>query len=199
MAPSNIKFFSPEEIELLSSLFLKQYNKPPDSIPVELDLIIQRELGIDILPFFELQNRHGLEAYLALGCKTIYMDGYIMDQDKMERRYRFTLGEEIAHFILHKDLFKGVKTIDEYLVVVDNVSTKEYLRMQQDARRLAGAILMPAQIFRDKAVEQAIGSTEKGSNLKNIVIIPFLANVFNVSQTSASVRFDQLGLGNQFE
>lgn len=199
MAASKIKYFSPEELEAIASRFIEVYNKPPDLIPIEIDLLIERDLEIHVLPFIGLQENHGLEAYLALGCKTIYVDNYYMDLDKMERRYRFTLAEEAGHLILHSDLFRGVKTVDEYMAVSDDIGLGETRKMQSDARRLAGAILMPAEIFRRKAIEQAMGSKETGVYLKNFVIIPFLANLFNVSEASASVRFIQLGLQHQIK
>ena len=194
MAPSDIRFFTPAELELAASFFLEEYNKPQNLIPVEIDLIIEREFDIRVLDFGGLQEFHGLEAYLALGCHTIYVDRNYMDLEKMERRYRFTLAEEIAHFILHKDLFKGVKTVEEYLKVSDELSFGERSRMQRDARRLAGAILMPADIFERKAREQAVGTSLTGASLRNIVIIPYLANIFNVSEATATVRYEQLGL-----
>ncbi len=194
MVPPDIKFFTHSQLELAASLFLDQYNKPAGSIPIEIDLIIEKELDIRIMPFTGLLEFHGLEAYLALGCRSIYVDNNLMDLDRLERRYRFTLAEEASHLILHRDLFKDVKTVDEYLAASEELSIEARKRLQRDARRLAGAILMPSDSFERKAREQAAGSQYAGSLLRDFIVIPYLSNVFNVSEGTTSIRYEQLGL-----
>lgn len=148
MPTPQIKFYAPQALESLAEAFLDEFDKPVDSLPVEIDLIIQRDLKIEIIPFISLEQRYGLHGYLALSLKTIYIDQYIMDTDSFERRYRFTLAEEVAHLILHKNLFAGVKIPEDYLETFDKISEGERLRMDLDAKRLAEAILMPAELFR---------------------------------------------------
>ncbi|MEW6009571.1 MAG: ImmA/IrrE family metallo-endopeptidase [Candidatus Omnitrophota bacterium] len=196
MASPKISFYTPQELETFAEVFLEKFHKPADSLPVEIDTIVEADLDIRILPFSCLEQNYGLHGYLALSLKKIYIDQYIMDEDNFERRYRFTIAEEVAHSLLHKDLFKDVKTPKEYLDALDKISESAHAQMDIDAKRLAEAILMPAVLFRKESLRIA---TEIGKNNKTgkSSLFSKLADKFNVSIEAVGYRFRHLGLATQ--
>ena len=99
MPSPHIRFYTIAELEEVAEIFISKFNDPPNRIPIEIDLIAERDLNISIIDFSMLREKYGLEAFLALGKKTIYIDTALMDLDLYLNRYRFTIAEEIAHRI----------------------------------------------------------------------------------------------------
>jgi len=196
MPAPHIRFYSPQELETFADAFLKKFHRPFDSLPVEIDTIVEADLDIRILPFSCLEQRYGLHGYLALSLKKIYIEQYIMDEESFEKRYRFTVAEEVAHLLLHKDLFKDVETPQEYLNTFDKITESEHTRMDMDAKRLAEAVLMPAEIFRRECLRLITESKSRQVNTKP-TFYSILANKFNVSEDAIGYRFWHLGLYNQ--
>lgn len=190
-----IKFYTHQELETMAEVFLEAFHKPQDSPLVEIDMIVEADLDIRILPYSNLETFHGLHGYLALSLKAIYIDQNIMDSDLFERRFRFTVAEEVGHYMLHRDLFAGVKTPDDYLNAVDRISSKEYAKMDIDAKYLGGAILMPSEIFRKESLDYATNATKVIED----ELFKRLSNKFNVSTHAVSRRFKVLGLKDQIE
>lgn len=198
MPHPRIRFYFPQELETFAEVFLEKFHNPPDSLPIEIDTIVEADLDIRILPFACLEQKYGLHGYLALSLKKIYIDQYIMDDDSFERRYRFTVAEEVAHSLLHKDLFKDVTTPEEYLIALDKITESEHARMDIDAKRLAEAILMPADLYRRECLKIATEIVDKNKPVKAILSLR-LASKFNVSEEAVGYRFRHLGLATQID
>jgi hypothetical protein len=64
-----IKFYLPQALEQLAEIFIEKFHTPSDSLPIEVDVIAQRDLGIEIMPFSCLELKFGLHGYLALSLK----------------------------------------------------------------------------------------------------------------------------------
>jgi Zn-dependent peptidase ImmA (M78 family) len=198
-APSlNPRFYPKTELEVFADEFLQLYNAS-SVFPVDIEVIIERDLEISILPFSELKRMYGIEAYLTLSKRNIYVDPFLMDLDQNEKRYRFTLAEEVAHGILHKDLFTGIKTPEDYLALYDKMNPSDYRKMDKDAKYLGAAILMPRSAFQDKAAEYYEELVD-GQNAATIQyqMIDKLAEFFHVSEFSTGIRFQELGLSGHY-
>ena len=155
MSDLPIKFYTHQELESIAEVFIDAFHKPTDSLPVEIDTIVEADLDVRIFPYSQLEERHGLHGYLALSLKKIYVDQNIMDSDLFERRYRFTIAEEVGHYLLHKDIFADVETPEDYINAYGKISAKEYGKMDMDAKYLGGAILMPTELFRRESLAYA--------------------------------------------
>ena len=55
--------------------------------------------------------------------------------------------------ILHKEIYKDVKNLEDYLRVEKTIPNGEYDRLHSNAKMLAGIILMPMYPFINRAVE----------------------------------------------
>ena len=80
---NNLKFWKPKILsgKEVAEIFVSKFNNPQNRIPIEIDLIAERDLNISIIDFSMLKEKYGLEAFLALGKKTIYIDTALMDID----------------------------------------------------------------------------------------------------------------------
>jgi len=188
-----IQFYTLAELEEFAEIFIGKFHNPPDRPPVEIDLITERDLGVSIINYSMLREKYGIEAFLALGKKTIYVDQGLMDSDSYTNRYRFTIAEEVSHRILRRDLFKDVEDVKEYFDALDKIRRFELARMDKDAKYLASAILMPTAIFTKLATDYVTESSESGRTLRYDVVNK-LSKIFEVSFETASIRFEQLKL-----
>jgi len=188
-----IQFYTLAELEEFAQIFIGKFHNPPDSLPVKIDLITERNLDVSIIDYSMLKEKYGLEAFLALGKKTIYVDQDLMDSDAYENRYRFTIAEEVSHRILHARLFKDVKDVNEYFDTLDKIKQFQLARMDKDAKYLASAILMPTTIFTKLATDYVTELSGRGNVLRYNVVTK-LSKVFEVSFETASIRFEQLKL-----
>ncbi len=198
MPSPKIHFYTPQELEAIAEVFLKKYHHPPDSLPVKIYTIAEADLKIEVYPFLGLEREYGLQGYLALSLRRIRIDQRIMDEDRYERRFRFTVAEEIAHLILHKELFEGVETPEDYIDAHDKISERENTRMDMDAKHLAEAILLPTELFTKQTLKFAIAS-KKNVQLTKEGLFKKLADIFVVSTSVVDYRFWRLGLGRQIE
>lgn len=105
--------------------------------------------------------------------------GYVIriNRHDPQKRQRFTVAHELAHFILHREeIGNGIE---------DDVLYRSGLsdRREQQANRLAADILMPENLL-DEAKE---GAEEKG-----VGDIPmYLAELFGVSEAAMRIKVDQ--------
>ena len=92
-----------------------------------------------------------------------------------EKRRRFTLAHEIAHFVLHREFLDGELT--------DNQMYRSRLgdEKEREANRFAAQILMPAKLVR---VAWNAGAED----------LSRLARAFDVSEQAMEIRLAELGL-----
>lgn len=137
----------------------------------------QREYPVQTVP---LAKELGLRVYKATGLPDnisgriyrIAKDGsYAIDVNARhnERRRRFTIAHEIAHYVLHRHLI-GDEMLDDYLYRSGLSNSAEW-----EANALAADILMPRHLI----------SLARSKGIQNI---PDLAEAFNVSESAMSIR-----------
>jgi hypothetical protein len=101
------KWLSKDYLNFVASKFLKEYN-PSNVIPVPIEEIIEFGLKMDIIPIPGLKDISvdaglDIDAFISSDLKSITIDQYTME--KRENRYRYTLAHEIAHKLLHEDIY----------------------------------------------------------------------------------------------
>ena len=109
---------------------------------------------MDIIPVRGLKQGYtsaGLEidAFLSSDLNSI-----TVDQNLDENRYRFALAHELAHRLLHDEIYKKYNfgNIDEWLSVITDIQRSPYQKRERDkaewqADELAGLILVPKTIL----------------------------------------------------
>ena len=138
--------YSHIELEQIGAKFHQKYCGDPVDIPIDIELILERALGVDIIPFYGLERQYRINGILAKDLAKdrflIYVDEEMMENQ--EERYRFTLSEKYAHSVLHRDIFQDVEGLDDFLHLQRSITSEEIWLMDRNARYLAGAILVPA-------------------------------------------------------
>ena len=105
MISLGVPFLKYETILERACAFLREHNAL-DSIPVNIEAIVEFELGIGITTMPNLQRDFGTEGFTSSDFSTIYVDeGVFWD---VPVRYRSTLAHEIGHLVLHQQLLAGV-------------------------------------------------------------------------------------------
>lgn len=194
MQKPKIQFYDIPTLEEIAKTFLGKYHNP-FNLEVDIEFIIEEKLGWTIIGAGSLIENHCIEAFVTKG-KTIYIDSYLMNCK--ERKYRFTLAEEVAHFMLHHDIYAGCNNnLEEHLEIYDRITTSEYWRMDRNAKYLASAIIMPAESFEKQAFTLFKKIDKKIYRTNETVLYKIaleLSNDFNVSDIAAEIRFKNLGL-----
>lgn len=149
-----------------------------EKLKIVNDYIDESDLPIHVIP---LANRLGIEVYKAEWPPSVSgkiqrdeelagESGYaiFVNASHSERRRRFTIAHEIAHFVLHEELI-GDGLYDDALYR-SGLSGPEEI----DANKLAADILMPRRVID----EFAFASND----------VETLAHQFNVSEQAMAVR-----------
>jgi len=193
------------QLQKIGDEILEKHNKNNFYYEVGIEYIIEAGFGIHI-EAEPLKERYGVEAFPAIGKSIIYIDISLMDDSRQERRYRFTLAEELAHIILHSDIYKEVKTFNDYFKAERSISEDSYHRLDRNAKELAGIILMPRYTFINRAIEirndlcrskakdkNSLTDIEKNKARNQIVRI--LMDDFNVNQEPCEIRLERIEKG----
>ncbi len=166
---------------------------------VDIELMLEKDgIKIDTIPLADT----GINAWISMSAKILYIDIDLADKDWMERRYRFTLAEEFAHSILHKDIFKNIDTPEAWVAQWNKLTDEQYSRLDKQAKELAGILLMPEDKFKERMIELRNNFTniekvcspitiEQQAHITNNVIRTLMCD-FNVNQNPCQIRMQRL-------
>jgi len=131
-----------EDINSSADDFLRQHNQD-NSLPVDIERIVEFDLGLDIFPFPHLQNTFDIEGFISGDLSVIYVDEFIYNQ--RYARYRFTLAHEVGHHVLHSDLITSVhpRNVSEWAEFIKEVDQDAYDWLEWQAITFAAAVLVP--------------------------------------------------------
>lgn len=188
-----IPLYDKPTLELIASQFLEAFHNASE-LEVDVELILEKDLNYHLIPFSSLAHMHGIEAAVLFTSRVIYIDQYLLDHK--EHKCRFTIAEEIAHILLHKDVYKNCRRIEDVFKVNECITAEQHRKMERNAKYLAAAILMPEKSFRKRALEIY---NEKKITLSDYQSLMFsitcqLSKEFNVGDYTAGIRFSELGL-----
>ncbi len=189
----DIPFLSYENLGKRANEFLRDH-RVWSEVPVPIEEIIEFQLEIAITPICRLERDCDIQGFISSDLKSI-----TVDQDLMERHvpiYRFTLTHEIAHLLVHKDVFARypVSTIAEYRAFRALIALADYLRLEQQADMLAGQILVPRHHLvprlnaAKRLIEQQGISVKKYGDIVGIYVAEELAGQFGVSRSVVEIE-----------
>ena len=158
----------------------------------------------DYLPIYDPETKRAEYTHVEAG--TVIIDSTLLEDDQ-EPRYRFTMGHEGSHSILHPSYYLntiGIEDEERRFAYVRcradfNVSSAEVSgnryhlsdkkRLEQQANRLASAILMPRC-----TVKMALARVpNRGHRDWGLFAAQRLSEIFNVSHEAAFYRLKELG------
>jgi len=175
-------------------------------IPIDIDYIAEKR-KIEILDIGRLK-----EDYATFGLLGKVKNKFIIFVQKGDLKLNnyhtnFTIAEELSHFILHREYFKNVKDINEAFDFYARLETKSQMIMEQNAKYLAGAILLPREHLKKKAMEvykqnaplfNEILENGNEENCEAIIngIASFMCDIYHVPEgrIAARLRTSTIGL-----
>ena len=154
-----IPFVDKEKIKRKANLFRKKFWN--DSIPVDIEKIIDLKLEIDIIPLLDLGD-----AFISSDWKSIYVDRNKYLNEKYQNRLRFSLAHEIGHFILHKEIYSSFKinSFEDFYCFIGEIPNNQYHYLEIQANKFASLLLVP----RDRLIiekEKELNSFETASGI----------------------------------
>jgi len=205
MISLNVPFLPKTEIAAKANAFLTKYSL--SSIPIDIELVVERDLGIHIVPYSYLKREYGVDGCSAYNGSTIYVDGYAYNQ--VTNRLRFTVAHELGHLILHKQYLQQVSwsSVEEWMHTLGQLNTKDIEFMEYQAHAFAGLVLVPQdelkirfneqlQEFQPQIQQARDNGLSQADYVGHLVfaIADRLSREFEVSREAItkSIRFDSL-------
>ena len=195
-----VPFLSDVSLRETAESFLREYNNE-NTIPVPIEEIIEFDFKMDIITMPGFHLNYEVDAFISHDLTEIRIDKAVAEA-KNKNRYRFSLAHELAHRILHADIFRkfSFSTIGEWKQSRDAISEKQYGRLEFQANMLGGLILVPPNALSDKFQGAQAQIAEAGASVFDAtpetwdMIERFLAAEFGVSQAVIGRRAISDGL-----
>jgi len=159
------------ELRRRAAAFLERY-WPHSEIPVDIEHIVDAQLGIEIVPTPQLSALTGAEGFIATDGRRIYMDEQI-HQAKTKYTYLFMLAHEVAHLVLHRPLLAAAKyeTMTDWKRFHDGLPEEDRQRFEYEAAVFAALILIPSEL-RAGLAGQAIGKSRCAPRTRGVNVEP---------------------------
>jgi len=142
---SHLRTYNVSELERIAH---EQLRKPTSgfTIPVDIEHIVEELPGVDLDYYPGLRANYGLDGMVGLDLDTgeiiIYIDEELATLERLLRRYRMTVAEELAHLILHRKAVEAVKDPKDFQSLYKIPNWHE---CERNAIKLAAMILMPSE------------------------------------------------------
>ncbi|MEI8189409.1 MAG: ImmA/IrrE family metallo-endopeptidase [candidate division NC10 bacterium] len=136
------RYTVPELEQRAEALVRSRCDWPPD-LPIDIEFLVDQEPGtlLDILP--GLRETCGVAGLVRYEPETdrmrVIIDAEVADHPSASF-YRFTVAEEFAHILLHRDIMAQVRTTED---LEELHAWTGYSVIDRNAKRLAAALLMP--------------------------------------------------------
>jgi len=143
MRLTKVPRYSASELERRAEELLRARCGWPPPIPVDIDFLVDQQPGVllDILPGLRtVCGAAGLVRYEPeKDCLRVIVDAEVADHPSASF-YRFTVAEEFAHVLLHRDIMTQVRNVEDLAALH---TWSGYHEIDRNAKRLAAALLMP--------------------------------------------------------
>jgi Zn-dependent peptidase ImmA (M78 family) len=187
-----LKFYRLVELDNVAESVLKEASEYLNDCRFDIESFIVAKYGLIIEPFYGLKSNWDTYAFMLVNSNRIFIDRDLLDADKLEKKYRFTLGEEFAHYLIHKDIYSDCKTIEERIKKEDSFTDNERNRLENNARALASALLMPKRMVEDRVVSLLKDITQDREDVIDY-LAKKLSHDFDVNFKAARRRLINLG------
>jgi len=142
-----VHFLNNTDISNKARLFGKKFWD--NSIPVDIERIIDLGLKLNVIPVPSLQKVCDTDALIASSWEEIYVDERKYLDDRYQNRLRFSLAHEIGHFVLHKNIYESfnIKTFKDIYDLIRDISQEQYGYLETQANKFANFLLVPRDIL----------------------------------------------------
>jgi hypothetical protein len=118
-------------------------------IPVNIESIIERHLGVEIVPIPDLKSSFGIDGFTSGDWSQIAIDEYTYLY--ADRRGRSTLGHEVGHRLLHRRQLEqearsfGIDGVDDWIRFYRSMDDGARFRYEQQGYIFSGMLLVPTE------------------------------------------------------
>lgn len=160
---------------------------------VDIERLILEKFKLKIESFADLRRRWDAYAFIDTTAKVIFIDAELMNEARLEKKYRFTLAEELAHFLIHRQLFTNCHTVEDRMKIEEMLDERTEAYMESNAKALASAILMPKACV-EPLVESLAGKLlDSEGHILEDRLVSALAEEYDVNFQAAKRRMRNLG------
>ncbi len=190
-----IPYLDKERIKTKADLFRKNFWN--DSIPIDIEKIIDFRLKIDIVPLQDLFNRCDTDALITSDWKLIYIDSEKYLDDRWQNRLRFSLSHEIGHFVLHKKIYGSFKIeeIRDFYSFIEDMPVEQYGYFETQANKFANYLLVPREILlleKEKVLKKYKNLENIDIKILNSYLATPLSNFFGVSPEVVEIALNEI-------
>lgn len=129
-----------DDVRRIASDFLARHF-PSLSIPIPIEIIAERELGIDIVPCPGLQDLRGIDAFMTRDGTEIRIDAQVYLGG--HHRHRFSIAEELGHLLMHFEQVPEFESFEDWLRFRESLTLQAVNRVECQAKDFAGLVLVP--------------------------------------------------------
>lgn len=146
------KPYEKNRIHRITERFLSKWYPEGVKLPVDVPLIAEKA-GLDIVPMPSyVFQRIGLAGVLVYYKKadqfSICVDKTLLDPARNnESFYRFTVAEEVGHFLLHANAFRSLSSVTQFIDWYDSIGQDNYTRIEIEAKLAAADLLIPYSLL----------------------------------------------------
>jgi len=172
-----------------------------DSLPVDIEAIIEFKLGINIIPSPGLQFLCDTDALISSDWRSIVVDNNNFSDGRYQNRLRFSFAHEIGHFILHKNIYEsfGIKNTRDFEKLINNIPPNQYGYLEIQANKFANYLLIPREkllVERNKEIKKvsnliASGKVENKKEINSYLAVP-LSKIFGVSEEAVEIALSEI-------
>lgn len=144
--------------------FLKKNNFWGKRLPTNIE-ILALKTNHPVVPLSDLRNRFDCKGTAWFNKKEDRLEIYI-DFDHYQNQNKssqFTIAEELAHIIVHAQIFEQVENLDDRLALDHNTTESTHRVIEKQAKHIASELLLPTDLF-NPFVDEWLGY-----NLKDIL------------------------------
>ena len=181
------------ELERIAAEALRDAERCLKDRCLDIERLILEKFKLKIETFVELRQRWDTYAFIDTTGAVIFIDADLMNEARLEKKYRFTLAEELAHFLIHRHLFVDCRTIEGRMKIEEMLDERTRAYMESNAKALASAILMP-KVTVEPLVESLAGRLVDGEgHILVDQLVSVLAGAYDVNFQAAKRRMINLG------
>ena len=160
-------FLPYDKLREVAADFLCQHH-PSGEIPIPIESIIEFRFKLDIVPVPGLMDEFDVDAFITSDLSEIRVDRFI--QASRSARYRFSLAHELAHLLIHKEVFRELKftSVKEWKTAMGSIAEDQYEWIEYQAYSLGGLILVPSVPLKSVFEEKCREAKRAGLDLHDI-------------------------------
>lgn len=160
---------------------------------VDIERLILEKFDLKIEAFHDLRSRWDTYAFIDTTDKIIFVDADLMDQDRLEKKYRFTLAEELAHFLIHRHVYGACKSAEDRIRIEASMDEQTRDRLESNARALASALLMQKTTVEPLVEELALKLVDAQGHILVEQLVAAIVCEYDVNFNAAKRRLRNLG------